>query len=58
MRIVVDLFTDSNGRPVGTMRLSDRCDEPFSDWLDLLRLLERCVDQQRARAPESDDGSG
>jgi hypothetical protein len=47
MHLVVDLSTDSEGRPVGTLHVVDRASEPFTDWLELLHLIDRCVDEER-----------
>jgi hypothetical protein len=49
MRVVIDLDTDSAGRPVGSLRICTASEaETFDDWLDLLRALEACVEQSRA----------
>jgi hypothetical protein len=48
MRLVIDLRPDTHGRPVGTVRIDKTPKpEPFSDWLDLLRVLEACIEQHR-----------
>jgi hypothetical protein len=48
VRLVLDLSTDSEGRPVGSLRINSAAEaEAFGDWLDLLRLLEVCIDESR-----------
>ena len=50
MRLLIDFEPDRAGRPVGTVRaiatvrLEDEAAvESFSDWLDLLRVLETFI---------------
>jgi hypothetical protein len=43
MRVLIDLRADADGRPVGTICLDEQPPEEFADWLDLLRVLEACV---------------
>jgi hypothetical protein len=45
MRLLIDLDTDAAGRPVGKMWSEPTGDCNFADWLDLLRLLERCIER-------------
>jgi hypothetical protein len=54
-RLVLDLRVDADGRPFGSVRLGERPDdEPFRDWLDLLRLLEARI----GTSPRTDASTG
>jgi hypothetical protein len=58
MRLVVDLRTDADGRPAGSIRVDDQATaEPFGDWLDLVRVLEDCIDRIRATGGPAGDHS-
>jgi len=43
MRVIIDFETDHAGRPMGRLRTAESVEEPFNDWLDLLRAVEGCV---------------
>jgi hypothetical protein len=43
VRVIIDFETDPAGRPAGTLRTGGDGEEPFEDWLDLLRALEACI---------------
>lgn len=56
MRLLIDLTTDRDGRPVGTFAVAgEHRAVEFADWLDLLRLLERCIDTSPS-SRRTDDG--
>jgi hypothetical protein len=55
VRVVIHLDTDPAGRPVGVLCAETAPQERFSDWLDLLRVLEGCI--QRARHTTHSDHS-
>jgi hypothetical protein len=44
VRVIIDFETDPAGRPAGRLRTGAGGEEPFEDWLDLLRVLEACID--------------
>jgi hypothetical protein len=45
VRLVIELDADSKGRPQGNLQADQGERAPFEDWLDLLRLLEGCIDR-------------
>jgi hypothetical protein len=55
VRVVIHLDTDQAGRPVGLLCAETAPQERFSDWLDLLRVLEGCI--QRARHTTPSEGA-
>lgn len=44
MRVIIDLDTDDTGRPAGNARAEGSTEQAFADWLELLRILEVCID--------------
>lgn len=43
--MILDLRTDSDGRPTGNLQADQDHPSRFGDWLDLLRLLEGCINR-------------
>jgi len=41
--VIINLDTDDAGRPAGTARAKGASEQAFADWLELLRILEICI---------------
>jgi hypothetical protein len=50
VRVILDLDTDGHGRPVGCLQADQEHVTEFGDWLELLRLLEACIDRAKTGA--------
>jgi hypothetical protein len=48
--VILDLDTDGHGRPMGCLQADQEHVTEFGDWLELLRLLEACIDRAKTGA--------